>query len=238
MDDIFLLSTTLEYGQGFDEMLPGGGDEIVTQNFDYTTRLGKEVTEYHINKIFYTLNSFQGIQTLRMEYKNRNDGTTLILLDTTKTQKKVEHEQQIELLDDEEIIDIIFYITNDNRLTALSIKTNKNRVKAIGKESNGNAVKDEKIKTGNYVIFGFGVQAGRRHGVSSIYCYYMHKYDYGIVKTSGFLQLRAKLKASKEFFDKIESQKNNLSDKHKLIWTTCGFPDSIFAEIAAFLISS
>ena len=31
----------------------------------------------------------------------------------------------------EGIIDIIFYITTDNRLTALSIKTNKNRVKEL-----------------------------------------------------------------------------------------------------------
>ena len=123
--------------------------------------------------------------------------------------------------------------------------TNHHRFKFLLRNSvsvhfhnNGTAVKDSKIKTGNYVIFGFGVQAGKRFGVSSIYCYYMHKYDYGIVKTSGFLQLRAKLKANKEFYNQIEEQKSTLSDKHKLIWTTCGFPDSIFAEIAAFLISS
>jgi hypothetical protein len=238
MDDNFILSTTLEYGQGYNEMLPGAGDEILTQNYDYTSKLGKDVTEYHITKINYSLNSFQGIQTLRTEYKNRNDGTTLVLLDTIKSKKNAEHEQEIEFLDDEEIIDIIFYITNDNRLTALSLKTNKNRVKVIGKDNNGTAVKDSKIKTGNYVIFGFGVQAGKRFGVSSIYCYYMHKYDYGIVKTSGFLQLRAKLKANKNFHDLIETQKNSLSDKHKLILITCGFPDSIFAEVAAFLISS
>jgi hypothetical protein len=238
MDDNFILCTTLEYGQGYNEMLPGGGDEILTQNYDYTSKLGKNVTEYHITKISYSLNAFQGIQTLRTEYKNRNDGTTLVLLDTTKSQKKAEHESEIEFLDDEEIIDIIFYITPDNRLTALSLKTNKNRVKVIGKDTNGTAVKDDKIKTGNYVIFGFGVQAGKKYGVSSIYCYYMHKYDYGIVKTSGFLQLRAKLKANKNFHDLIETQKSSLNDKHKLILITCGFPDSIFAEVAAFLISS
>jgi hypothetical protein len=238
MDDNFILNTTLEYGQGYDEMLTGGGDEIITENYDYTSELGKLVTEYHLTKINYSLNSFQGIQSLRLEYKNRNDGTTKVLLDTKRSEKKAEHEHEIELQDDEEIIDIIFYITTDNRLTALSIKTNKNRVKAIGKESNGVAVKDEKIKTGNYVIFGFGVQAGKRFGISSIYCYYMHKYDYGIVKTGGFLQLRAKLKVNKEFSEQVEAIKNTLNDKHKLVLMTCGFPDSIFAEIAAFLIAS
>ena len=237
MDDNFILATTLEYGQGYDEMLQGGGDEITTENYDYTSELGKKVVEYHLTKINYSLNAFQGIQTLRMEYTNRNDGTTKVLLDTTKSQKK-EHEQEILFADDEEIIDIIFYVTNDNRLTALSIKTNKNRVKAIGKESNGFAYKDDKIKTGNYVIFGFGVQAGKRYGVSSIYCYFMHKYDYGIVKTGGFLQLRAKLKTNKEFSEQIEKQKDTLIDKYKLIWITCGFPDSIFAEVEAFLIAS
>ena len=237
MDDNFILTTTLEYGQGYNEMLQGGGDEIITENYDYTSELGKGVVEYHITKINYSLNAFQGIQTLRMEYTNRNDGTTKVLLDTIRS-KKNEHEQEILFADDEEIIDIIFYITNDNRLTALSLKTNKNRVKAIGKESNGFAFKDGKIKTGNYVIFGFGVQAGKRYGISSIYCYFMHKYDYGIVKTGGFLQLRAKLKANKEFCEQVEKQKDTLSDKHKLILITCGFPDSIFTEIAAFLISS
>ena len=66
----------------------------------------------------------------------------------------------------------------------------------------------------------------------------MHKYDYGITKTCGFLHLRAKLKANKNFHDLIETQKSSLNDKHKLILITCGFPDSIFAEVAAFLISS
>ena len=237
MDDNFILSTTLEYGQGYNEMLQGGGEEIITENYDFTSSLGKGVVEYHLTKINYSLNAFQGIQTLKMEYTNRNDGTTKVLLDTIRSQKR-DHEQEILFQDDEEIIDMIFYITNDNRLTALSLKTNKNRVKALGKESNGTAVKDSKIKTGNYVIFGFGVQAGKRFGVSSIYCYYMHKYDYGIVKTGGFLQLRAKLKANKEFKEKVEKQKDSLIDKHKLILITCSFPDSIFAEIAAFLISS
>lgn len=237
MDDNFILTTTLEYGQGYDEMLQGSGDDLITENYDYTSVLGKKVVEYHLTKINYSLNASQGIQTLRMEYTNRNDGSTKVLLDTTKSQKR-EHEQEILFQDDEEIIDIIFYITSDNRLTALSLKTNKNRIKVLGKESNGKAVKDDKIRTGNYVIFGFGVQAGKRCGVSSIYCYYMHKYDYGIVKTGGFLQLRAKLKANKDFCDKIEKQKESLNDKYKLIWITCGFPDSIFAEIAAFLISS
>ena len=173
-----------------------------------------------------------------MEYKNRNDGSIKVLLDTTKSMKNKEQEQEIEFLDDEEIIDIHFYITTDNRLAGISLKTNKNRIKIIGKDSKNELVNDDKIRTGNYVIFGFGVQAGKRYGVSSIYCYFMHKYDYGIVKSGGFLQLRAKLKANSEFSNEIESKKDKLSDKHKLIYDTCRFPDSIFAEIAAFLISS
>ena len=238
MDDNFILTTTLEYGQGYNEMLHGGGDDIITENYDYTSELGKDVVQYHIHKIYYTLNYYQGIQTLRMEYKNRNDGTIKVLLDTIKSKVKPDQpEQEIEFLDDEEINDIHFYV-NDYRLNAISIKTNKNRVKILGKEGKLEPVKDAKIKTGNYIIFGFGVQAGKRYGVSSMYCYFMHKYDYGIVKSGGFLQLRAKLKVDKDFSKKTEDKKNTLSDKLKLIVATCSFPDSIFAEIAAFLISS
>ena len=57
MDDNFILATTLEYGQGYDEMLQGGGDEITTENYDYTSELGKKVVKIRIAEQKIELNN-------------------------------------------------------------------------------------------------------------------------------------------------------------------------------------
>ena len=229
------LEATLEYGQGYDQQVGGAADEVTT-NYDFAANSKpEEIIDYHIHEIIYTLNEKQ-IQTLKIIYKNRNDGNLKTLLDTISSHKDHETEESIKFEDAEEICEVFFYISKE-RIAAISMKTNLGNTKIIGNTSNGELVKDENLKDEKNVIFGFGVHAGQKFGVSSIYCYYMSKKKYGIVVYSGLLQLRAKLKVNKEFRDKLKTKRESLNEKQKLVLDTCDLPDTAFFPFASYIMT-
>ena len=230
-----LLYASLEYGQGYDKMV-GGTKEETTKNYDFSSTLNEKVLDYHINKIIYTLNKSQNIQSIKTIYKNRNNGELHTLLDTVESNINNEKENEIEFEDNEEIEEVLFYITKDERLAALSIKTNL-KVNNIGDLNSGEVFKDEKLSADKNVIFGFGMNAGIKYGVSSIYLYYMNKKKYGIVLYTGLLQLRTKLKKDPKFKKEMEGKRATLNEKQKLILDTCDLPDSAFFPIASYIMS-
>ena len=238
MDNLYnkILTATLEYGQGYDQMVVSIKEEVTT-NYDYADKLNEEVLDYHIQKIIYTLNENQNIQTLKMIYKNRIDGQLKALLDTIDSHKKDEKEIEIDFNDNEEITEVFFYLTKDNRLAALSLKTNLGKVKQIGNQGNAEAIIDENLKGGENIVFGFGVNAGQKFGVSSIYCYFMDKNKYGIILYSGLLHLRAKLKTNPQYRKIMETKRASLNEKQRLILDTCDLPDTAFFPIATYIMS-
>ena len=215
----------------------GSIQDEVTTNYDFADKLKEEVLDYHIHKIIYTLNENQNIQTFKMIYKNRIDGQLRALLDTIDSHKKNEKEIEIEFKDNEEIIEVFFYTTKDDRLAALSIKTNLGTVKQIGNQGNAEPIIDENLKGGENIVFGFGVNAGQKFGVSSIYCYFMDKNQYGIILYSGLLHLRAKLKINPKYKSEMETKRESLNEKQKLILDTCDLPDAAFFPIATYIMS-
>jgi len=240
----FILAT-IEQGQGYDQVI-GGIEEETTLNYDFTSftkEAGSKdsdisIFDYHIKKIIYTLNANQYIQTLKLIYKNRNDGQLKTLLDTTESHIKEEKSYEIEFEDFEEIIEVLFYLTKkDPRLGAISIKTNLNKVKNIGSETNLDLVKDENVLNNKNIIYGFGVHAGKAFGVSGIYCYFMDKTLYGIILYDGLLQLRAKLKKNPEFRNQMFEKRESLNEKQKLILDSCDLPDTAFFPIASYIMS-
>ena len=138
-----LLYASLEYGQGYDKMINGTKEEK-TKNYDFSSTLNEKVLDYHIHKIIYTLNGTKNIQSLKMIYKNINNGKLHTLLDTVESNINNEKENEIVFDDNEEIEEVFFYITKDERLAALSIKTNF-KVNNIGDLSSGELVKDKKL---------------------------------------------------------------------------------------------
>ena len=82
-----LFGVTLLYGQGYREEQVCQKDieknkEKYSQSYDSIETKGKKILEYHINKIIYTISPSQSIQTLKVLYKNRNNGQIEELLDT------------------------------------------------------------------------------------------------------------------------------------------------------------
>lgn len=229
-----LLEATLEYGQGYREMIRPNEDEV-TEIYDFTSKFKEKVLDYHLHKIKYSLGAEQNIQSLTMIYKNRNDGQQETLLDTEKSKLKGT-EEEIEFEENEEIVDVYFYTTKDNILVSIMIKTNLGKIKYIGNKDKGELIKDRVLETENKIVLGFGVNAGKKHGVSSIYCYYIDKSKFGIIKYEGVLQLRGKLRVNQEFKNQVNSKKETLNEHQKLIYNVCDLPDTAFFPIASYLI--
>lgn len=241
-----LIYATIEHGQGYDQVI-GAVEEEKTLNYDFISDTKENglnnsnisIFDYHIKKIIYTLNSSQYIQTLKLIYKNRNDGQLKTLLDTTGSHIKDEQSFEIEFEDFEEIIEVLFYLTKkDPRLGAISIKTNLNKYKNIGSEINlDEPVKDENVLNGKNIIYGFGVHAGKLYGVSGIYCYFIDKTLYSIIVNNGLLQLRAKLKKNSDFRNQMIEKRESLNEKQKLILDSCDLPDTAFFPLASYIMS-
>ena len=190
-----------------------------------------------IHQIKYTLGENQNIQSLNMVYKNRNDGQLKTLLKTEKSFTDAK-EEVIELGENEEIIDVYFYPSRQTgRLAAIMIKTNNETIKYIGNQDKGDLVKDPELTTGRKIVLGFGVNAGEKYGVSSLFCYYMDKSKFGILQYEGLLQLRAKLKQDLDFKKELEARKDTLDGKLKLLLATCNLPDATFFSVASFIMS-
>ena len=233
IDNSNFLSVTLEYGQGYDQIV--GKKEDESTNYDYYLETKTKCFEYHIHKIIYSLNSNKFIQSLQMIYKNRNDGHLEKLLDTISSHKDNEDMNEVTFEDFEEIIDVNFWV-KDERLVGFRIKTNMNKIKLIGFDPDDGLCKDDDIESGQKIIIGFGVNAGQKYGVSSLYCYYIDKKQFGIIEYEGILQLRAKLKIDMKFKKEIE-KKDKLNEKQKLIHDICDLPDTAFFPVASFIMS-
>ena len=230
-----LLDATVEYGQGYNQMI-GAVKEEVTTNYDFSLDKEINVLDYHIHKIIYSLNKNQRIQSMQLIYKNRNTGQLKTLLDTRSSHLKGEKLMEFEFEDFEEIINVFFYLKED-RLAAICIQTNKGKIKYIGNQDKTELIKDESLNIEDKIIFGFGMQAGEKYGVSSIYCYYMNKNKYGIIQYGGLLQLRAKLKVDPDYKKELEAKKDTLNEKQKLILDTCDLAETAFFPIICYIMS-
>ena len=235
------LNITLEYGQGYREMqYDEKHPELCTEIYDFTKDAGKEIFDYHLHKIIYTLNDKQQIQSLKTIYKNRNDGTLKTLLDTTNSYISTGKEEEIVFQDFEDIIQVFFYVQDDKidaRLVAICIETNLGNIKYIGNQDNGQLIRDFDLDTKENIVLGFGVNANQHYGVSSIFCYIMNKNKYGIIEYSGLLQLRAKVKKNNDFKAITNEKKASLTEKQKLLLNIVDLPDTAFFPIAGYLIA-
>ena len=231
-----LINVTLEYGQGYDEVEEKDTTKR-TKIYDVTSEVKDKILDYHLHKIVYTLNANQTIQSLKFLYKDRFNGSIKALLDTTEGQKGNEKEEEIEFTDLEEIIQVFFYVSKEERLVSICIETNHGKTKYIGDYSKGELIRDYDLDTKNNVVIGFGVNANKNYGVTSMFCYILDKNKYGIFQYSGLLQLRAKLKTNKDFRANLETKKDSLNESQKLLLNTCDLPDAAFFPIVSYIMT-
>lgn len=239
------MNATLDYGHGIYEMVKEKGAKADPETFKYEfySKLGAKVLEYKIHEIRYVLRKDQIIQSLTIIYKNRLDGHFETLLDTEHSKTEGEEENKIVLGEFEEIDNVKFYLQKSedtrlgNRLVAFTIKTNLDNIHTLGNIDKGDLAKDDDLETRKKIVFGFGVHAGKNHGVTGITAYYMDKSKYGLIQYEGLLQFRAKLKANPDFKKTVDEKKGSLDEKHKLLLDVCDLPETAFFPIASYIIS-
>ena len=236
MNEKQLINVTLEYGQGFDENRQKD-ETLKTKIYDCTSKVRNKLLDYHIHKIIYTLNSEQTIQTLKCVYKSRYDGHSEILLDTTNGEAPEKKEEELVFGELEEIINILFYVSKNSKLVSICIETNQGMTKYIGDYSKGEVIKDDDLDNKKNIVVGFGVNANKKYGVTSIFCYIIDKNKYGIIKYMGLLQLRAKLKTNQKFKEQVESNKGALNSQQKLLADVCDLADVAFFPIASYVMT-
>lgn len=230
-----LLLSTMEYGQGYRPVVDGT-PELETTIYDYSSAHEEDILDYRLHKIVCKLNSeAQQIQSMTLIYKNRNTGELGTLLDT----KASELEEGTEIdytFGDFEVINIVRVWTKEDNLIGFEISTNENKIKRFGYE-NKDTIKYDPFESKTKVILGLGVNAGKQHGVSSIYFYYIDRVHLAAIEYSGLLQLRVKLKANPDYKKKTDEKKGSLSEKDKFILDICELPETAFFPITSYLMS-
>jgi hypothetical protein len=236
MSSKVLLASTMEYGQGHLPVVDGS-DDLYTTNYDYSTANEENILDYRLHKMICKINNeSQHIQSMTLIYKNRNSGELMTLLDTVKS--KIEDGIDMDYtFGDFEVINQVRVWVKDDNLIGFEIKTNEGNLKKFGYGNDDQLIKIEAFEDGNKVILGFGVNAGIKHGVSSIYCYYLDRVNLAAIEYSGLLQLRAKLKVNQDFKKKAEEKKSSLNDKDKFILDICELPETAFFPITSYLMS-
>ena len=226
-----LLEATLEYGEGHARMVSKDG-EPDTKNFDCSKTYGRELIDYHIQKISYSLKSNEYIESLKAIYKNRNTGEKKTLLDTAPEKEK---NYDFEFQENEEIAAVRVWLAKD-RLIGFEITTTLGTIKKIGYGEDQPIIINQ-LENKDKIVFGFGGHANDQYGVCSIYFYYMDKKKFGIIHNSGLLQLRAKLKEDQKYKDAMSEKKASLTPKQNLIFETCNLPDTAFFPVASYIMS-
>ena len=253
------IDVTLEYGQGHYDLTErkynkekikvneNGKEKTITKKtlietdnlskiYDIYPTLKKKILDYHIHKILYSLNQNQCIQSLRIIYKNRNNGQKMVL-DSENSHLPDEKIEEFVLQDMEEIIDAIFYYDDKENLTSVCLTTNRGIHKYIGKQGN-KYFKDKHLEKEEKVVLSFGITSSKQYGVTSMFCYYIDKKKYGVIQYLGLIQLKAKLSKNKEFNDSVEAKKGSFDEKSKLIHEVCSLPNTAFFPIASYIMSN
>lgn len=240
-----LIGVTLLYGQGYYEQKVNDKiyekiQEKFSHSYDSVQIKGESILEYHIKKIIYTISPSQSIQTLKIIYQIRNNGQLETLLDTKVSYTEQNNDEDklsfIEFEDNEEIVDMFFYVKDSNNLVSICIITNLGQHKFIGNKDLGSLLKDRDLEKNDKVIIGFYVEASKVEGVTGMYCYYVPKLKFGFYKYYGLFLLRAKIKCDKEFKKKMEEKKESFDKKMSLILAISDLPDTVFTKTASYII--
>ena len=172
------------------------------------------------------------IKSLKIIYLNKKTKEEISLIETPNFSENTEV-ISVEFNILEKIINAKVWL-KDNILIGFELKTDCNRRIKIGygemgEETNIPDFEDEK----NYIL-GFGFEASHFR-VSSIYFYYGNINKSGNNFNIGLFELKSKLKKNEEFRKKIEENKPDMDDLHKLIIDICELPDNLFFHIITYL---
>ena len=247
------VDTTIFYGdshcqleQDFSESQKKTEKEKETTEYNICKNIKEEeILNYKIHKIICEVVANKYIASLKIIYKNRNDGQEITLLETPTYQK--ENNEELIKIDPfvfdefEEIISVRVWVEDNKRLIGFEIETNKERIKKFGCGENDTLIKiddferedkDNKKIIKDKIVIGFGVNACAKSGVTGLYCYYISKTLYALALGSGILYLRNKIKNGNM---KVNISKEENEQMYAL-QKTCNSSNVIFFEIVKYAV--
>jgi len=197
-------------------------------NYSLPKKIEKNICDYKISKIIYTLNS-NCIQSLKIIYKNRNNDSLItvenddcLIENNKKHIIKFPDFLEIKLLgiEKDKDKDIGFTIQCGNEIYDIGYKQNSKSQKQIN----------------NKILLGIEMQACPSYGISNLNFKLYDSSKFAFQFYDGFLQLRAKLKSNLAFKNKILGNFNSFNEKQKLIINICNLPDLLFYFILKNLL--
>ena len=243
------VDTTIFYGDSyckkeiFQKSEEKAEEEKETSEYNICQNIKEEeILNYKIHKIICEIVANKYIASLKVIYKNRNDGQEVTLLETP-TYKKENNENLVEqdfAFDEfEEIISVRVWVEDNNRLIGFEIETNKGNTKKFGYGNDDSLIiidnlerkdKDKIIK--DKIVIGFGVNVSVKDGVTGLCCYYIGKTLYSVALGSGMLYLRNKIK-NKNMNVNFSKEEN---EQMYTLQKVCDSSDVLFFEIMKYVV--
>ena len=190
----------------------------------------EKILNYKIHKIICKLVSNKYIASLKLIYKDRNNGEEITLLETPSEGNNLVELDPFEFSEQEEIISIRVWVENNKRLLGFEIKTNKGNTKKFGYGDNNNLIKIDELESNDKIVVGFGVYHSKTDGVTGLFCYYINKKLHCTILSLGMLYLRNKIKNKTLSVDVTKEEDEQMYTLKKV----CGLADVIFFEIAKY----
>ena len=203
-----------------------------SQICDPFEKIGKGMLDYHISQIMYLTNKEKrNIQYMSITYKNINTNKEEVLFDTGNfNPADNENVTKVKFEDKEQIEDVVFYLSKEGFLKGFRIMTDLNPSgQIIGFEDLDYQFKDPKLSGKKNIVISFGGNVSKKHGLSSLFCIYISKYNFDSIKYIGLFELRAKLMKDAQFKNDIKNME--LNEDMKFICDICGLSEILYDEV-------
>ena len=201
----------------------------ISKKYDTNEILGNKIFDYKIKSIKCQIknNRIYGIQILYKEIKGFSE---IICVEFKSDQIDLE-EKEIILDDDDDIIDVQFYLNDDIILTGFKVITNKGHSAIFGTI---NQFRHYLIESGEKVVIGF-IYCSNREGVTAMGIHYVDKEHYQYVNYCDcrYLILRMKLR-DEVYREKIKKKINDINERNKLLYRISSLSDNNFFNIIKY----
>ena len=198
--------------------------------------VGNNLLDNLITKIKCQIKSNnEGIYGIQLIYKNliTNEEKPLIEIISKET-NLIEQEMNLNL---EQILDIKFWLNDENRLIGFEVYTSKGNYQKFGYGKDDQLKICHELKNKERAVVGFSVIESERNGIIGMSLYHMNKRTYAFYIYKGIFSLRVKIKDDKYKNEMLEKL-NKMNDiQKKILFKICCLPDNQFFNVIKFTLN-
>ena len=137
----------------------------------------------------------------------------------------------------EQILDIKFWLNDENRLIGFEVYTSKGNYQKFGYGKDDQLKICHELKNKERAVVGFSVIESERNGIIGMSLYHMNKRTYAFYIYKGIFSLRVKIKDDKYKNEMLEKL-NKMNDiQKKILFKICCLPDNQFFNVIKFTLN-